>query len=475
MNILFSIILQSIIAALAITESGETIVSTGGNQMLVPASNMKVITTGTALTRLGGDYRWETGIGYSGTVSDGVLHGDLYIIGGADPTLASPVSFAYPIDETFAKWAGFIRDAGIQRIEGSIVGDGRYIEGPMEDPTWLWEDLGTYYGTGVSGLSFFENRKDFRVGPGNAVGAPVRIEDSYPRTPWMEYSYDCTTGNKNTGDQLYLYTTRLAPVGSIRGTFALEKAQKVLMCSNKYPEYTCACYFRDFLEKAGISSQGSADTGSCFALGNGRIVAQDKLTIIGKTRSPNLAKVIKETNFESNNFMAETIFRTLGKVVSGKGDIESSRSALNAELRKMGVSTTGRAQFKDGSGLSRGNYVSPDFFCSFLKAMTKTREYPVFLESFPTVGRSGTVRTRLPGVPDSQRIRVRMKSGSMDGVRCYCGYILPSGSAVSAGGNGSVSGQTIIFSFMINNSTASTAEQNAAADKFITELLERKY
>ncbi|MCQ2145294.1 MAG: D-alanyl-D-alanine carboxypeptidase/D-alanyl-D-alanine-endopeptidase [Bacteroidales bacterium] len=471
MNILFGIILQSIIAAFAITESGEVLADINSEQMLVPASNMKVITTGTALNRLGGDYRWETGIGYSGTVSDGVLHGDLYIIGGADPTLGSPVSFAYPIEETFSKWTEFIRDAGIQKIEGSIIGDGRYIEGPMEDPTWLWEDLGTYYGTGVNGLSFFENRKDFRVGPGSTVGSPVRIEDSYPKTPWMEYSYDCTTGNKNTGDQLYLYTTRLAPVGSITGTFALEKAQKVLMCSNKYPEYTCACLFREYLEKAGISSGGAADIGTCFGIDKDRIVAQDKLTIIGKTKSPNLAKVVRETNFESNNFMAETLFRTLGKVVSGKGDFESSRNAMNSELRKMGVGTAGRAQIKDGSGLSRGNYVSPQFFCAFLKAMTKTKEYPVFLESLPVVGRSGTVRTRLPNVADSQKIRVRMKSGSMDGVRCYCGYILPSGSAVSAGNGSTVSGQTVIFSFMINNSTASTAEQNAAADKFITGLI----
>lgn len=475
MSILFNIILQSIIAALAITESGDTLANINCREMLVPASNMKVITTGAALNRLGGDYKWETKIGYSGNISDGVLHGDLYIIGGADPVLGSPVSFAYPIEDTFAQWLGFVRGAGIEKIDGNIVGDGRYIDGPMEDPTWLWEDLGTYYGTGVTGLNFFENRKDFNVSPGTALGADVKIEDSYPETPWMTYSYDCSTGNRNTGDQLYLYTTRLAPAGTITGTYALEKKPKVLNCSNKYPEYTCANYFRKYLENAGIHSEGAADAGSCFSLGTPSLIPQDKLTVIGKTSSPNLAKVIRETNFESNNFMAETLFRTLGKVMTGSASLESSRSALNSELRRMGVATSGKARIKDGSGLSRANYVSPEFFCSFLKAMTRTKEYPVFLESMPVVGRTGTVRTRLGNVSDSQRTRVRMKSGSMDGVRCYCGYILPSSAAVSASGGKTVSGQTIIFSFMINNSTASTAEQNAAADKFISKLLETRF
>jgi len=470
MNLLITFILQSIIAALAITESGDTLVNINSRNMLVPASNMKVITTGAALNRLGGNYRWSTKIGYSGTIEDGTLHGDLYIIGGADPTLGSEVRFASPIEENFATWTDAVREAGINAIDGHVIGDGRYIEGPMEDATWLWEDLGTYYGTGVSGLSFFENRKDFEVSPGIAVGDSLEISEGYPETPWMTYRYDCLTGVKNSGDQLYLYTTRLAPYGSLTGTFAQAKKAKTVNCSNKYPEYTCASYFCNYLEAAGIvADKGPADIGTCFSAPS--VVAQNELTVICTTKSPTLSKVIQETNFESNNFMAETLFRTLGKVVSGSGAPTASRSALNAELRRLGVPVSGRARVIDGSGLSRENYVSPGFFCAFLRAMMGSKEYKVFLESLPIVGRTGTVRSRLPNLSDAQKTRVRMKSGSMDGVRCYCGYILPSSAAGAVPNPSSVSGQTIIFSYMVNNSTASSSELNAAADRFITSLI----
>jgi len=473
MKLLITILLQSLLSALAVTESGDTLVNINCTNALVPASNMKVVTTGLALNRLGSSYRWETKIGYSGSVEEGVLHGDLYIVGGADPTLGSKVSFATPLTDTFAKWADIISEAGIYRIDGHIVGDGRYLEGPMEDPTWLWEDLGTYYGCGVSGLSFYENGKDFEVAPGDSVGAAISVKEAFPPTPWMTYSYDCSTGKKGTGDKLYLYTTRLAPAGSLTGTFALDRKPRTENCSNKYPEYTCANCFFEYLESIGVEcTEGPADIGTCFSLPAKDIVAQKELVIIGKTASAPLGMVINETNFQSNNFMAECLFRTLGKEISGNGDIDASRAAIVSELKRLGINPSAvaaSARIKDGSGLSRGNYISPAFFCKFLRAMMKTKEYPLYLSSLPMVGVDGTVRARLQSLPMEQRRRVRMKSGSMDGVRCYCGYILPTGAFTTA--NPSAAGKTIIFSYMVNNSTDSGVKLNADADQFISSLL----
>ena len=157
------------------------------DKMLVPASNMKLISTGAAIHKLGPDYRFETAIGHDGTIEDGVLNGNLYIIGGGDPTLGSKDSIAVKLEEVFEQWEKLVREAGIKKINGRIIGDGRAFEGMMEEPTWLWNDIGTYYGAGTTGLMFYENMQSFSVAAGDRVGAPVKISPSYPLTPWMEF------------------------------------------------------------------------------------------------------------------------------------------------------------------------------------------------------------------------------------------------------------------------------------------------
>lgn len=465
---ILNMILQSLIAALAITESGDTLVNENSRNLMIPASNMKVLTTGTALHTLGGNYRWETAIGYSGRIEGSTLKGDIYIIGGGDPTIGAAVEFAEPLEDVLEAWTGIIAGAGIRRIDGHIIGDGRFFEGPMEDQTWLWEDLGTYYGAGVSGLSFFENRKVFRVTPGDGIGDPVSVEDGFPKTPWMEYSCDgASTGRPGTGDQLYLFTSRLAPVGELRGTFAQGKRTKDVQCSNKFPEYTCASYLAGYLPSKGIiSTMGPAGVGSIFKAD--RTVPREEIRIIGRTKSPILAKVIRQTNVESDNFMAETLFRTMGRKNGGRGTMEESRMNMEQAVRSMGVDEP--LSIRDGSGLSRMNLVSPAAFCSFLRKMMDSEQFPVFLSSLPVAGMDGTVRSRLGNLPPAQRSRVHMKSGSMEGVRCFCGYILPLESGANRA-EGTVSGETVIFSFMVNNSTAPGAELNAEADRFISSLM----
>ena len=93
------------------TGDGRVLVDINASDLMVPASNMKLISTGAALHALGGDYRYETKLGYDGSIIEGVLMGDLYIIGGGDPTIASKDTIAIPIGQTFAQWEKAIRNA----------------------------------------------------------------------------------------------------------------------------------------------------------------------------------------------------------------------------------------------------------------------------------------------------------------------------------------------------------------------------
>ena len=177
---------ESTIGICVRTGEGKMLAEINSENMIMPASNMKLISTGAALHHFGPDHQFITSIGHDGTISSGVLQGNLYIIGGGDPTTGSKDSIAVPLEQLFGQWEKIIRDAGIRRIEGRIIGDGRYFDGMPEHPSWQWSDIGTYYGSGPTGLMFYENTQSFRASAGKVVGDPVSISPSYPDAPWME-------------------------------------------------------------------------------------------------------------------------------------------------------------------------------------------------------------------------------------------------------------------------------------------------
>lgn len=451
---------EAVMSICARSGDGRTLVDIDGDNMVMPASNMKLISTGAALHALGSDYRFKTGLGHDGKIVDGVLKGNLYIIGGGDPTLGSKDSIATSLDRTFAQWEKIVRDAGIRRIEGMIIGDGRYFEGMPEHPSWLWSDIGTYYGAGATGLMFYENMQSFTASPGQKVGAPVNIAPSYPETPWMEFRYNCATGDKGTGDQLYMYASDLAPVAEIRGTFGIDRARKRVDCSNKFPEYTCASYFADYLKGRGIPSEGPADFRLCTDI-SGTPAAN--LTMLGSTSSPSLKRIAFETNHASNNLYAETLFRSIGKAKTGSACYDSSYVALNDVLKELEINVSKGLQIVDGSGLSRQNYVSADFICGFLAAMMESPCFEDYVYSLPSPGSHGTLAYNMQNIPAETKARIKVKSGSMNGVRCYSGYIIPTEGCKE---------DTIIFSIMVNNCTAPTWKIRPLLDKIMTALAE---
>ena len=133
---------DAVVGVCARMGNGQTLVDINAGDLLVPASNMKLISTGAALHALGGDYRYRTALAYDGSIVDGVLLGDLYIIGGGDPTIASKDSIAAPVEHTFALWERLIRDAGINEVDGRVIGtSGDFFTGMAEEPGWMGSDI----------------------------------------------------------------------------------------------------------------------------------------------------------------------------------------------------------------------------------------------------------------------------------------------------------------------------------------------
>ena len=118
---------NAVIAILAVDEKGNTIAEWNSNMPLLTASTMKTISTGVGLHALGKDFKYTTKVAYTGDIKDGVLKGDVVVIGGGDPTLGSKDTVAFAIDSIFGVWTKAIKDLGISRIEGNIVVDDSYF------------------------------------------------------------------------------------------------------------------------------------------------------------------------------------------------------------------------------------------------------------------------------------------------------------------------------------------------------------
>ena len=442
--------------------AGHVLASREAGRRLVPASNLKLVTTGTALHALGPDFRFETGIGFTGTVEDGTLHGDVYIIGGGDPTLGVTDTVAVKPDALFWRWKSMLKDAGISRIDGRIIGDGRAYEGHLENTTWGYDDTGTYYGAGCNALSYYENAVDYLVSAGTA-DEPVNVTQRFPDTPWMHFSNRTSTGPKGTGNSLYLYTTDLAPYAEMRGTYSIDRKPKVEHFANKYGALTCAYYFWQNLRDTGWDISGGyadIDRGG-YVRGADFVPAYKAGTpqVLGQSASPTLAKIVRQTNVLSDNFYAEAIFRQMGEKASGIAEYDSCRVAVYDVLENLMESDLAGIRLEDGSGLSRLNTASPAFLVSFLRSMTRSRGFDAFLASLPQPG-EGTLNTLLPKLAPAQKARIRVKSGSMDGVLCYSGYILDEQGKPAR-----------IFSLMVNGATEKTAVLRETLGSLIEAML----
>ena len=450
------------VSILAVTAAGDTLLDINRERYMLPASTMKLFTTALALRVLGEDYRFKTSVGYSGTITGGRLEGDLYIIGGGDPTMCGTRNETGPV---FSEWLGFLKSAGIREITGYVIGDGRCFPEMPEQGSWEMDDTGTYYGAGATGLAFAENTVSFDVSPGQSPGAPLKIKPSYPETPWMRYVYSCTTGPKGSGNSLYLYTTRNSVIAEMHGTLAEDRKQTIEMTANKFPEYTCAYHFAEYLKNNGIScGKGPADLGFVFSPAEKekgwKPEAQKNLSVLGTTMSKKLSDIVFITNMESNNLYAEAMLKTVAKAYSGEGTYGAAYLAKNSFMKKLGVGTGGLVQV-DGSGLSRQNMVTADFICRLLKAMLDAPESSSYINSLPRPGYDGTLKHIMPDAPASDRMRIRMKSGTMSGVRCFSGYIMPAENS---------DGDAVVFSIMVNNFDAPNKKIQSKINE-LTEIL----
>lgn len=379
---------------------------------LTPASVQKVLTTGVGFARLGSDFRFATRLATTGHIDhQGVLHGNVYIIGGGDPLLGSYRYRQTAPDSLFDGWYRALKRKGISSIEGRICYlTSIFDDQPLHD-TWQWGDVGNYYGAGVSGLNFHENMYFVYFTPGHKLGYPASVARLQPRNIGVQSRCEVTTGPENSGDRVVIYGDPNSSERLYRGTVPLGKKDFAVRGAMPNPAQRCADLFAAHLRSRGI--QVAQSTMQVYS-------QPDSLHVLLDYYSSDYYTIAQYTNLTSNNVYAESIFKYLGYMRYGKGSFHNGSKAIMEWLREKRLELSG-IRVEDGSGLSRRNQVTADFLCRYLSTMTHESFFYDFQRSLAVTGESGTAKSLLHALPPGMRVHI--KTGSMEGVRSYAGYI----------------------------------------------------
>ena len=441
--------------------TGETIYAKNADKLVMPASNMKILTMTTAAEKLGWGFTYTTHLDAIGTITNGVLRGDLVVTGGGDPTIVSNDGGAAPL---FAEWASALRKAGIQRIEGRILGDDSFFDHDAFGMGWSWDDMVFGYSAGITGLNYNENQVTASIAPGSTVGAAGTITLSPARSHGLTIVNRVTTvarpADAPANDpRLRASISFDRALGSneliVHGTIpvgALPVAQDIAV---EHPTTFFVTALRDALIDDGIAVMGVAAEMS-------QVIepTMGARTAIATRTSPPLSVIGPYFMKASQNFVAEVLFKTLGKVVKGEGTAAAGRAVVLDTIGSWGVPADAIVM-RDGSGLSRYNYVTTGAIVTMLTRMWKNEALRgPFAATLPVAAHDGTLRSRMKN--SWLDAHVQAKTGTISNVRSLSGYLETQ------------SGERIVFSIIGNHFTVPSSQIDAIAEKALALVAERR-
>lgn len=400
---------------------GQEIVGYNSHQSLPSASTLKLITTATAFAVLGINYAYTTVLEYDGEIKDSVLTGNLYIRGTGDPSLGSwRFPTYYDLPSLLTSWSTAVRAAGIRRIQGSVVGDASLYTDLTTPDTWPFGDLGNYYGASLSALNINENLYRIFFRPGKSIGTPTSVLRTDPLLPYLTFHNTVSTDAANTGDQVNIYGTPFQNQQWLTGKVPLGEPANEFSVKGAMPD---PAFFTAYALQEQLLLDNVTISSPPISVGGGlstTLAVMGKRMVINQHKSPSLAELAQQTNFQSVNLYAEALLRTtaltLNKTVRST---DASLETITTFWKNKGVNLDG-FRIRDGSGLSAVGALTADNMTGILSAMSHEKSFSSFLETIPVVGQSGTVRSLARGTPASGKIRA--KSGSIEGVRAYAGY-----------------------------------------------------
>ena len=421
---------------------GDRLFDLNPQTLLVPASVVKLVSVATAVDAVGWDYRFTTTVRASGPIENGALRGDLLVIGSGDPAIGGRGG------DDLSVWIDALRAAGIDRIDGRVIGVDDTFEDPRPGFAWSWDDLGYSTGAIFGALNLAENRLTVTVNPGAFAGRPTSLAFNVDAQD-LPITNRSTTGASGSAALVWPEMRPGETTLTIAGSLPLGGMAATLNVSTGNPTAWFARILRRRLIAAGIEVGGAAADGDEVS-----IPAPDQAPIIYTYRSHPLSEIARPLLKESINLYAEALQR-----LNASGPLphtnDQALDGIKQRLTSWGVPTDSY-QLVDGSGLSRRDVLSPEVLLTVLTRMYDPAGTSPWMAALPVAGVDGTLAARMKGTAGENNVRA--KTGTMSNVRSLAGYVKTR------------DGEPLAFVAIVDNFEGTGAQANAALDALAVRL-----
>lgn len=425
---------------------GDTLYSLNAEKLFVPASNTKLVTAAVALTQLGPDYRYTTRV-LGRVPRSGVITGNLVVLGEGDPSFSDSLSGSAmaPLLEL----ADSLRARGVRRVSGRLISGSNSFPGDTIGTGWAWDDLDEGYAGAVDELTFNEGFARITILGGSRPGAPVTVRREPATTVPVLGRVDVTTigccsQRRGVSHRFDMRGARpeLHLEGAVRSNDSI-----TINVALRNPNTAFLDAFAEALRARGITVSGGVAIDS--------VADTTGLSLLASRRSPPLSAMLPAFQKPSQNQIGELLLRTLGRVQGGSGTADSGGVVVRRQLEAWGIDSS-QAAIRDGSGLSRRNFISPQAVVRILDVMRASPSFDAWYQALPIGGVDGTIRERMRGSPAAGNVRA--KTGTLDRVRSLSGYVT------------TADGHTLLFSMLANNHAVPTREVERVQDAILAHL-----
>ncbi len=437
-NAFWGVVVQSL-------KNGEILYSRNPHKNFIPASNLKLFTTAAALVKLGPEFRYSTRFYANGSIdSNGVVNGDLIILGAGDPTITGRYHNG-EIVRPLERWADSLKARNITAIKGDIIGDDNYFEEEIMGEGWAWDDQSKWYAAQISALSFNDNCINIYFSAGDSIGSPAKYQ-LMPETDYAEIINKVSTVRTGLDREISFKRKYGTNRVEIDGAISTGSSTQRDWFSVENPTLFTVTVFKQTLEKKGIQVSGRPNDIDDL---NGYSYRTDPANLIFNYQSPPLWEIVESVNKVSQNLYAELLLRTMGAHFRDIGSAQEGIEVVKEFLQHIGIDTE-QFLMADGSGLSRLNMITPTHIVKLLRYMRKNTYGDYFYKSLPIAGGDGTLKNRMQKT--AAEGNVRAKTGFVGHVRALSGYVTTSDN------------EELAFSIIANNYSVPTSMANLIQD-----------
>jgi serine-type D-Ala-D-Ala carboxypeptidase/endopeptidase (penicillin-binding protein 4) len=415
-------------------QNGDVLYDHDSKALMNPGSNVKLITSATALAILDTNFQFKTAVFVDAPLSNGSIAGNIYLKGYGDPDLKT---------SELDSLANTIHLMGITNIEGDLIVDDSYFDDDYWGAGWTWDDDSDPDAPYINALSV--NKNCIKI---------TLLTDSTTIYPYLEPMTEYVT----VINKVEISTDSILTPLKIKRLYLNDPntilAEGEIPCFSQYtrklslrrPEYYTGTLFEKSLQQAGITLNGYVLKG----------ITPSGLREIAQYYHP-IVTMITNMNKVSDNLSAENVLKVLGAIKNGvPGSAKSGMFVIKRFLSNLGIDTT-QFSLVDGSGVSRYNLLSADQIVQFLTLVYyQPRIFTVFYNSLPIAGLDGTLARRMTMYPAAGNVHA--KTGTLNGVSCLSGYVQTR------------DGEMLVFSMLMQNYITSTKYYQQIQDRIATLL-----